>query len=107
MVEQVEELGPELNSHSFANVRPLENGEVEVVDSGSAKRGVDPRFGARPKVWRGREAGRVKPQCWATRIRDNISAAGFLVAPRHNVRPDVPYSKICRFQRGRAGIADL
>jgi hypothetical protein len=37
MIEQIEELGPELDPHFFADVRPLENCEIKIIDSGAAK----------------------------------------------------------------------
>src|SRR5580693_7888669 len=100
MVEQVEELGSELDAHSFANLSFLEDREIKVVDSRSAKCRVNACFGARSKIWRVGEASGVKPVCKA-------AASGFLVASRDHVRPDVPYSKICRFQRSRAGVGNL
>src|SRR5271155_455129 len=45
VIEQVEELGAELNTESFGNLRPLEYGEIKVIDSGSAQRGIHTRFG--------------------------------------------------------------
>src|ERR1700685_492375 len=100
MVEEVEELGAELDAHSFANLSFLEDGEIKIVDSGSAKRWVNARFGARPKVWRVGKTGGVKPV-------GKAAAAGFLVASRNHIGPDVPHSKICRFQRSRAGVGNL
>ena len=95
MVEQIEEFSSELNTHSFADVRSLEHSEIKVVDSGSAKYGIDPRFGARSPIWRSREATGVKPLA-------EVAAACFLVASGNNVGPNVSDSKVCGFQRGRA-----
>src|SRR5258707_15427168 len=100
MVEQVEELGPEFDTQSFAYVRLREDGEVEVIDSRSSKYGVDSRFGTRSVIWRWREATGVKPLA-------QVAAAGFLIAPRNHIRPDVADSKICGFQCGLAGLSNL
>jgi len=48
-VEEVEELGPELDAHSFADASFLEDGEVKVLDSRSAQYGIDPRLSARAR----------------------------------------------------------
>jgi hypothetical protein len=34
MVEQIKEFRPELYSHLLADIRPLEHGEIKVVNSG-------------------------------------------------------------------------
>src|ERR1700685_1673696 len=37
VIEQIEEFGSELNAEPFGDGRPLENGEIKVVDYGSAQ----------------------------------------------------------------------
>src|SRR4030081_1886323 len=44
MVEQIEELGPELKTGSLSNRRALEHGEIPIVDSGSPELAVHARL---------------------------------------------------------------
>src|SRR5258707_8469538 len=98
MVEQIEELGAEFNTQSFAYVRSLEDGEIKVIDSRPSKYGVDPRFGPRPVIWRRREATGVKPLA-------KVAAASFPIASRNHIRPDVANSEVCGFKCGLAGLS--
>jgi len=100
MIEQVEELRSELNTHSLAQISLLEDSEIKVVDSRSTKDGINPRFGARSPIWWGRKAARVEPLA-------QVAPAGFPVASGNNARSNVRDSKVRGFQWGRARVSNL
>jgi len=63
MVEQVEEFSPEFEAEPLGNRRPLEDGEVKVVDAIRPQLVIDTALSSiTPLRWR-RKAGRVKPTC--------------------------------------------
>ena len=63
MVEEVEELSPELEAHPLSRTegRPLEYGEIEIHDALLAKAGIHARLASELEVIRLRETGRVEP----------------------------------------------
>lgn len=61
VVEEIEQLRPELDPHSFVDGGPLEHGEVEVDYTLLPDRGINPRLVTEgPRAW-GRETGCVEP----------------------------------------------
>jgi hypothetical protein len=75
MVEEVEELSPELEAHPFGRTegRSLEYGEIEIHDALLAKSGIHARLVSKDKVIGLRETGSVEPF-----IQPRFSPAGSL-----------------------------
>src|SRR5580693_4926659 len=90
MVEQVEELGPELDAKPFGNRSPLKDGPVKVLDSVPAQNRVYARFAAETPVRRGGETIGVKPVV-------NCPAARFLVASGNHIRAYVRHAQVGAF----------
>jgi hypothetical protein len=63
MVEQVKEFSPEFEAEPLGNRRPLEDGEVKVVDASRPQLVVDSALSSITPLRRRRKAGRVKPTC--------------------------------------------
>jgi hypothetical protein len=61
MVEEVEELGPELEVGALGDAGLLEEGEIKVIDSGRPQGGIDARLRTVAPRWRCSEAAGVKP----------------------------------------------
>ena len=63
MVEEVEELGPELQAHPFGRTESgsLEYGEIEIDNTLLAQAGIHARFVAKDKGIGLRETGGVEP----------------------------------------------
>src|SRR3981081_4930129 len=79
MVEQIEELRPELKTDSLGNGRPLEHREVPVIGSWGAEGGIHPRLSTETPIRRGCKAGGVEP------LR-NVASARRFAATGHDVR---------------------
>lgn len=91
VIEQVEEFSPELNAESLGDGRPLEYGEIKVVDSGCAQRGIYARFGTVTPRGRCCKAIDVKKLCKA--------AGASLAASGYNVGTDIADAEASIFQR--------
>src|SRR5258708_7197143 len=87
MVEQIEELRPELKTDSLSNRRALEHGEIPVVGSGCPECGIDARLSTETPVRRGCKAGGVEP------LR-NVASARRFATSGHNVRTYVGDAKV-------------
>src|SRR5580692_595417 len=100
VIEQIEELRTEFKSESFSDGRALKYGPIEVVDSGSAQRGIHTRFGTITPCRRCCKAIDVEKLCKA--------AAASLAASGYNVGTNVAYAEASIFQRsGGASPGDL
>src|SRR5580698_607100 len=82
MVEDVEEFRSEFQTNPLSNVGPLKHCEIEVIDSGSTKIGIDARFVSETPLWW---------RCKATGVEvlSQASASGLLIAPLDHIGSDV------------------
>src|SRR5271170_6358845 len=101
MIEDIEELRPELKPVPFGKRYALEYGKIEIIDSGRAEYGIHASLGTISPLWRICEAIDVKP------LRHRAPARLF-VASCHNIRAYVSDTKASILERrGRASPSDL
>src|SRR5260370_5741528 len=93
MVEQIEELRPELKTDSLGNRCALEYREIPVIGSGCSEGGIHARFSTETPIRRDCKAGGVEP------LRNVASACRF-AASGHNVRTYVGDAKVSCLQGG-------
>ena len=107
MIEDVEKLGPELETDSFSNHGSFKHREIEVIDTGSAKGWIYASLIAEAPIWRRCKARRVEEQLRAgSNVAANLSAA-VCIATGYNVRTYVRNAQVVAFQRGRTRISDF
>src|SRR5216684_6419753 len=93
MVEQIEELGPELKTNSLGNRCALEYCEIPVIGSGCSEGEIHARFTTETPIRWGCKAGGVEP------LRNVASARRFATSGR-NVRTHVGDTQVSSFQGG-------
>src|SRR5712664_3818330 len=93
MVEQIEELGPELKTNSLGNRCALEYREIPVVGSGGSEGRIHARLTPETPIRRCCKAGGVEP------LRNVASARGF-AATLYHVRTHVGDAQVGCLQGG-------
>lgn len=97
MVEDIEEFGPELEADSFRNQSSFKHGEIEVIDTRSAKRWIYASLIAEAPIRRSCKARRVEKQLRVVRnVVADLSAA-VCIATGYNVRTYVRDAQVVTF----------
>ena len=93
VVEQIEEFSAEFDSEPLPNLRPLEDGEIKIVDSIRTQRGIYARFITKTPLRRRRETIRIEPTCQ--------TAVARFIATGYNVGAYVAHAEAGIFQGSR------